>query len=71
MPTLRYDARDGAGFYELVARLKPGATWAAAQAEMETLRAWLRDQYPQDNAKFQTAGFHVMGRSARIRSAAR
>jgi putative ABC transport system permease protein len=61
MPTLRYDARDGAGFYQLVARLKPGATWGAVQAEMDTLRAWLREQYPQDNDKFRTEGFQVMG----------
>jgi predicted permease len=61
MPTLRYDVRDGPGFYQLVARLKPGATWAAVQAEMDTLRAWLLEQYPQDNAKFRTAGFRVMG----------
>jgi hypothetical protein len=28
MPALRFETRDGPGFYELVARLKPGATWA-------------------------------------------
>src|SRR5204863_8868114 len=51
----------GPGFYELVARLKPGVTEAAVQAEMDTLRAWLREQYPQDNERFQSAGFRVMG----------
>jgi predicted permease len=61
MPTLRYEARNGPGFYELVARLKPGASWAAAQAELESLRSWLREQYPQDNAKYQRDGFHIMG----------
>jgi putative ABC transport system permease protein len=61
MPTLRYDQRNGPGFYELVARLKAGVTEAAVQAEMDTLRAWLREQYPQDNEKFKTAGFRVMG----------
>ena len=61
MPALRYDARDGHGFYELVARLAPGASWPQAQAELDTLRAWLVEQYPEVNAKFQQAGFHVMG----------
>jgi predicted permease len=61
MPTLRYEARNGPGFYQLVARLKPGATWPAVQAEMDTLRAWLRDQYPRDNDEFRTSGFKVMG----------
>ena len=32
MPALRFDNREGAGYYELVARLTPGATWAAAKA---------------------------------------
>jgi putative ABC transport system permease protein len=61
MPTLRYEARNGPGFYELVARLKPGVTEAALQAEMDTLRTWLREQYPQDNERFKSAGFKVMG----------
>ena len=61
MPALRYDARNTGGYYELVARLAPGATWPQAQAEPESLRAWLRDEYPADNAKFRTAGFHLMG----------
>jgi predicted permease len=61
MPALRYEARTSGGYYELVARLKPGADWAAAKAELESLRAWLRDQYPHENGKFRTSGFHVMG----------
>jgi putative ABC transport system permease protein len=61
MPTLRYEARNGPGFYELVARLEPGVTEAAVQAEMDTLRAWLREQYPRDNENFQSDGFRVMG----------
>ena len=61
MPGLRFDTRDGAGYYELVARLQPGATWGAATGEMESLRAWLREQYPEDNAKFSKTAFHLMG----------
>jgi predicted permease len=61
MTALRYDTRDGAGFYELVARLRPGASWGAAQAELDTLRAWLREEYPQENGKFARDGLHVMG----------
>ena len=61
MPALRYEARNSGGYYELVARLKPGGNWAAATAELESLRAWLRDQYPQENSKFLTNGFHLMG----------
>ena len=38
------------------ARLKPGADWPAATAELESLRAWLRDQYPQENSKFAHGG---------------
>jgi predicted permease len=61
MPALRYDQRNGPGFYELVARLKPGSSWAAARTELESFRAWLREQYPQDNTKFARDGLHVMG----------
>jgi predicted permease len=61
MRTLRYEARNTGGYYELVARLKPGATWTQAQAEMESLRAWLRDEYPKENAGFRESAFHLMG----------
>jgi len=61
MTALRYEMRDGAGFYELVARLRPGASWKAAQAELDTLRAWLREKYPEENGKFARDGLHVMG----------
>jgi predicted permease len=61
MPTLRYDARSSGGYYELVARLKPGATWPQAQAELEALRGWLRDEYPTDNEQFNTVAFYLMG----------
>jgi putative ABC transport system permease protein len=60
-PTRRYDARATGAYFELVARLAPGATWPQAQAEMDSLRAWLRDEYPTDNSKFSTTGFHRMG----------
>jgi predicted permease len=59
--TIRYDARNSSGFAELVARLRPGATWPQAQAELDSLRAWLRDEYPADNQNFKTNGFTVMG----------
>jgi hypothetical protein len=61
MPSLRYEARNRGGYYELVARLVPGATWQQAQAELESLRAWLRDEYPEENSNFRTSGFHLMG----------
>ena len=61
MPALRYDTRNGGGYYQLVARLEPGASWPAAQAEMGSLRAWLQEQYPRDNENFASAAFHVMG----------
>jgi predicted permease len=61
MPTLRYEARNGPGFYELVARLKPGASWSTAKGELESLRAWLREQFPKENGKFDRDGLHVMG----------
>jgi putative ABC transport system permease protein len=60
-PAIRFDTRSRGGYYELVARLQRGATWPQAQAEFESLRAWLRDEYPNDNTKFRTAGFHLMG----------
>ena len=62
MPTLRYDDRKSGGFYELVARLQPGATRAQVDAELKSHAAWLAKEYPVDNDKFggQTA-FHVMG----------
>jgi putative ABC transport system permease protein len=61
MPALRFDGRNRGAYHELVARLRPGATWPQAQAEFESLRAWLRDEYPNDNTKFRTTGFHLMG----------
>jgi predicted permease len=61
MPALRYETRNGPGFYELVARLKPGSSWNTVKGEMESLRAWLREEFPQDNSKFGRDGFHVMG----------
>jgi predicted permease len=57
----RRDARDDSGYYELVARLKPGASWSQGMLEMQSLRAWLRDQFPAENAKFETVDFHLMG----------
>jgi predicted permease len=57
----RYDTRTRGGYYELVARLKPNATWPQAQAELESLRAWLRETYPGENGKFAQVGFHFMG----------
>jgi putative ABC transport system permease protein len=61
VPTVRFEARDRGAYYQLVARLAPGATWPQAQAELESLRAWLRDEYPNENSKFGKTGFHLMG----------
>ena len=44
MPDLRFDARNRGAYYELVARLQP-RNLPQAQAEFESLRAWLRDEY--------------------------
>jgi putative ABC transport system permease protein len=44
-PTMRRDAR----LSEAIARLRPGATLAQAQAEMERITAALRHQYPDTN----------------------
>ena len=51
-----------AGFYELVARLKPGATWAAAQAETRVAaRVAARTVSAGQRASSAPTGFHVMG----------
>ena len=60
MASQRYDDRSRGGYYELVGRLRPGATWAQVEAELATMRAWLLSQYPRDNAKFAKAVFHIM-----------
>jgi predicted permease len=57
-----YDSRARGAYYELVARLKPGATWAQAQAELDSFRAWLGGEYPTENADgFSRMGFRIMG----------
>ncbi len=57
----RYDDRGTGGYYEFVARLEEGATWEQAEAELQIHTGWLREQYPEENAKFDTAGFQRTG----------
>jgi predicted permease len=61
MPSLRYDNRGVGGYYALLGRLRHGATWAQVEGELGTMRDWLVSQYPEENAKFQKAAFHMMG----------
>jgi predicted permease len=57
-----YDSRARGAYYELAARLAPGATWAQAQAELDSFRAWLGSEYPQGNDDgFRRMGFRIMG----------
>ena len=58
---LRPDNRATGGYYEFLARLAPAATWPQAEAELASVTGWLREQYPQKNAKFGTVGFHNWG----------
>jgi putative ABC transport system permease protein len=56
-------SREAGGFYEWVARLAPGVNGQQAQAELQTLTAWLAEQYPEANKKFtQQVKLHVLGR---------
>lgn len=57
--TMRYDNRQG-GFYSFVARPRDGATWPQIEAELSAVGSWLAAQYPKENKKFETAGFHVL-----------
>ena len=62
MTNRRYDDRRAGGYFQFVARLKNGATWPQADAELRSMAAWLASEYPQENAKFaRTTGFHLMG----------
>jgi predicted permease len=45
--------RDGT-FYEFVARLRSGATFEAAQAELDVLAAALLERHPDENSLFKT-----------------
>lgn len=57
----RYATRDHGWFYMLVARRAPGVTWEQVSGELDTLEAWLAEQYPEDNEIFTEYGFHVWG----------
>jgi predicted permease len=57
----RPDDRARGGYYQFFARLAPGMTWAQVDAELTAATAWLREQYPDANAKFATIGFHNQG----------
>jgi len=50
--------RDGT-FYSFVVRLRPGATFDAAQAEMNVLAQALLERYPEENSQFQTVRARV------------
>jgi predicted permease len=39
----------GAGYWNVVARLRPGGTWAEAQAELDTISRQLAAEHPQTN----------------------
>ena len=55
-------SREAGGFYEWVARLAPAVNGRQAQAELQTLTAWLAEQYPEANKKFtQQVRLHVLG----------
>jgi putative ABC transport system permease protein len=55
-------SREAGGFYEWVARLAPGVNGQQGQAELESLAAWLAEQYPEANKKFtQQVKLHVLG----------
>ena len=56
-----YNDRRRGGYYEFVARLKPGATWAQAEGELQSLGPWLAQQHPEVNEKYTKVGFHLLG----------
>jgi len=53
------DRAEGAGFYEFVGRLAPGATWEQAEAELNGLSVWLAELYPEANESLAAGDFHV------------
>ena len=62
MGKVRYDDRRSGGFYDLVVRLKPGATWLQADAELASMGAWLASEYPKENSRFSSGtAFHRLG----------
>jgi hypothetical protein len=60
-PRLRADDRASGGYYEFVARLAAGATWADASKELQTVTTWLAETHPAENQKFWEVGFHEYG----------
>ena len=62
MGKVRYDDRRTGGFYDLVVRLKPGATWPQVDAELASMGAWLASEYPKENSRFSSGtAFHRLG----------
>jgi predicted permease len=53
-PEDRPDDRGDGIFYAFIVRLAPGATFAAAQAELDVLAPALAERYPDVNGKFQS-----------------
>jgi predicted permease len=51
--------REDGTFYQFVARLRPGATFEQAQAELDVLTATLLERYPDENSAFKTVRARV------------
>lgn len=56
-----FAGRDRGWFYMLVARRAPGVAWEQVSGELDTLEAWLAEQYPEENEDLTASGFHVWG----------
>ena len=58
---VRHREEPGMEFVEFIVRRTSGASWAQVEAELESLGPWLAQQRPEENEKFETAGFHLYG----------
>ena len=58
-PTSPTVTRSDGTFYSFVVRLRPGATFDAAQAELNVLAERLLERYPEENSKFKTVRARV------------
>ena len=56
---LDFTDRGTGGFYEFLARIAPGASWAQVETELASLVPWLVQQHPEVNGRLKPYALHL------------